>query len=188
MAATKWEPIAAWETDGNDSPGATMSAGQQRRVRLVVVRHGQAGRKSQWRDDDALRPLDAKGTRQAEDLVKLLRRAPVSRIVSSPYVRCVQTVEPLALHQGIRLETTDVLAPDAGAQAITFVDELMGAAPRAVVICTHREVLTELLPGLARRFDVRLGHRLPGAKGSQWILDFSAKRNLTSVKYRAPRP
>jgi 8-oxo-dGTP diphosphatase len=156
-------------------------------VRLIVVRHGQAGRKNQWDGDDALRPLGTKGSRQAEDLIKTVGRQRVTRIVSSPYLRCLQTMEPLSHQQSIAVEIDPSLAPDAGVAAATGLDDLVRTSRHTIVICTHREVLLELLPALARRFDIRLGHRLPGAKGGQWILQFSSKNTLTSIKYQGPR-
>ena len=38
----------------------------------LLVRHASAGDADDWRGDDRLRPLDAKGRRQAEALVLLL--------------------------------------------------------------------------------------------------------------------
>jgi 8-oxo-dGTP diphosphatase len=161
--------------------------GHDGRVRLIVVRHGQAGRKAQWVGDDALRPLGPKGRQQAQDLIKSLGRQQVTRIVSSPYLRCLQTVEPLSRKFKVAVEVDPSLAPDAGVAAAAALEVLVSTSRHTVVLCTHREVLVELLPLLARRFDIRLGHRLPGAKGGQWILQFSTKQALTSVKYQGPR-
>ena len=54
-----------------------------------------------------------------------------------------------------------------------------------VVLCTHREVLVELLPRLSKEFGRKLGHRPPGAKGGTWILRFKATK-LYRVDYRPP--
>ena len=53
-----------------------------------------------------------------------------------------------------------------------------------VVVCTHREVLLDVLPYLEETFQVKLGHRPPGAKGGVWLLEFRKKR-LVRVTYRA---
>ena len=74
-------------------------------TRLVLVRHGQteaavAGR-SQGRIDN---PLNAQGRRQAEALcARLLEYAPAA-IYSSPLVRAVASVEPLAAALGLRVQ------------------------------------------------------------------------------------
>ena len=45
----------------------------------------------------SLRPLSAHGLRQAEGLIAVFGNfAPPSRVLSSPYLRCMQTVDPLA--------------------------------------------------------------------------------------------
>lgn len=100
----------------------------------VLIRHAAAGDRYDWDGDDFHRPLDAKGRRQAAELVELLRPYGVRRVVSSPYVRCVQTVEPLAAALGLRLEQDDRLAEGAAAGA----DELL--REDGVVCCTHGDV------------------------------------------------
>ena len=68
---------------------------------LFVVRHASAGHREDWDGDDRLRPLDKRGGRQAEELVKRLEPHPIGRILSSPHTRCIQTVEPLAAARGL---------------------------------------------------------------------------------------
>jgi 8-oxo-dGTP diphosphatase len=133
-------------------------------MRLILVRHGQAGRKSEWKGDDALRPLDAVGRRQARKLVKALARGPKPRVLSSPYVRCQQTLEPLSVDRGLEVELTDALAPEGARKAIGVVDEMIRSGAPVVVACTHREVLVELLPALSKKYEVKLGHRLRGPR------------------------
>jgi hypothetical protein len=66
------------------------------RVTVYLVRHARAGDRSRWTGDDWLRPLSVRGHRQAYLLIKLLADAKFDRILSSPYVRCMQTVVPIA--------------------------------------------------------------------------------------------
>ena len=63
---------------------------------VLLVRHARAGDREKWEGDDRLRPLDRKGRRQAEGLVELLAEYPIERLLSSQYLRCIQTFEPLA--------------------------------------------------------------------------------------------
>lgn len=77
---------------------------------VLLVRHASAGDADQWEGDDRLRPLDAKGLAQASRLVELLDGYEISRVLSSPAVRCVQTVEPLARERGVEIEVRDELA------------------------------------------------------------------------------
>jgi len=79
---------------------------------VLVIRHASAGDSEDWEGDDRLRPLDAKGFGQASRLVELLEGYTVSRVLSSPAVRCVQTVEPLAHGRGLVVEVRDELAEE----------------------------------------------------------------------------
>lgn len=105
----------------------------------VLVRHASAGDRHDWDGDDRLRPLDARGRRQAAALVELLAGLEVRRIVSSPYARCVETVEPLAAALGLGLEQDERLAEGAGRAALELLSE------DGLVACTHGDVVAELL-------------------------------------------
>lgn len=104
----------------------------------VLVRHASAGDRRDWDADDRLRPLDARGRRQARQLVKLLRPFGIRRVVSSPYLRCVETVQPLAAALGLQVEEDDRLAEGAGRAATDLLAE------DGVVLCTHGDVVEEL--------------------------------------------
>ncbi len=69
---------------------------------VILLRHASAGDRTAWQGDDRLRPLDERGRKQALELVGRLRARGVERVVSSPYVRCTQTVAPLGLEIGQR--------------------------------------------------------------------------------------
>ena len=71
---------------------------------LYLVRHAKAGDRAAWKGDDRLRPLSKEGRRQADSLARLLARLTTGELVSSPYERCLQTVQPLSsvLRQPVR--------------------------------------------------------------------------------------
>jgi 8-oxo-dGTP diphosphatase len=104
-------------------------------VTSVLVRHASAGEREVWEGDDRLRPLDARGRRQAAELVELLRPFELRRVVSSPYRRCVETVAPLAAALGVPVEQDERLAEGAGRAALDLVHE------EGVVACTHGDVV-----------------------------------------------
>jgi 8-oxo-dGTP diphosphatase len=108
-------------------------------VTSVLLRHASAGHRLDWEHDDHLRPLDARGQRQSVDLVEILRPLGVRRVVSSSYVRCVQTVEPLAAACGLQVEQDDRLKEGAGAAAADLLSE------SGVVCCTHGDIVEALL-------------------------------------------
>ena len=82
----------------------------------VFVRHARAGDREKWEGDDRLRPLDRKGRRQAEGLVELLAEYPIERLLSSPYLRCVQSFEPLAQARGLEIEQVAELGEGSSAR------------------------------------------------------------------------
>jgi phosphohistidine phosphatase SixA len=108
-------------------------------VTSVLLRHAAAGHRTDWEHDDHLRPLNARGRRQSDDLVELLRPFRLHRVVSSSYVRCVQTVEPLAAALGVEVELDDRLKEGAGAASAALLRE------DGVVCCTHGDIVEALL-------------------------------------------
>lgn len=124
---------------------------------LLLVRHARAGDRELWRGDDRLRPLDRRGARQAEALAPLLAAHGASRILTSPWLRCVATVEPLARLTGMAPAHEDALGEGSG-------DAVLGLLPRlapGTVLCTHGDVI-ETVVGEGRRKQ----------KGSVWLLEW----------------
>jgi phosphohistidine phosphatase SixA len=139
---------------------------------VVLVRHATAGDRAKWHDDDRLRPLDTRGRRQAAALPAALAELPIRRILTSPYVRCVQTVEPLATALGIEIEETDALAEGTARAGVL---PLLSTAAAGTALCTHGDVCHELVGE----------RRTP--KGSVWVLDVGA-RGVAPVRHiPAPR-
>ncbi|WP_026694719.1 histidine phosphatase family protein [Peribacillus kribbensis] len=72
--------------------------------KIYLVRHAKA-------DGQAFEaPLLGLGRQQALDLKRFFRNKPIDRILSSPFTRAVQTIEPLALSLGIPVEIDDRLS------------------------------------------------------------------------------
>jgi phosphohistidine phosphatase SixA len=138
----------------------------------ILLRHGQAGSKHSWVGDDQIRPLDGRGRAQARGLVtELLPYAP-SRIISSTYLRCTQTVAPLATALDLAIEPSEHLVPDGGGRAARLLHDLAEADAGAVVLCTHGEVIGDLQTQLERRGPL-FGPRRAREKGSVWVLEAS---------------
>ena len=76
--------------------GLRALAAPDRPARGAAARLGRA--QKDWTGDDLLRPLDFKGQSQARTLVSLLGCFGPVRVVSSPAVRCLATIEPYAGH------------------------------------------------------------------------------------------
>jgi 8-oxo-dGTP diphosphatase len=133
-----------------------------------LVRHARAGSRDKWHRDDALRPLSKAGRRQAEALVTTFRGFEVARIVSSPSVRCVQTVRPLALDRGLPVETAGALAE--GADIGDAMELLAELTPTPTVLCSHGDVIPALVLHLVDRGASIVGER-DWKKGSTWMLE-----------------
>lgn len=79
---------------------------------ILLVRHASAGDRYEWEGDDRSRPLDERGLRQVDELVELLEQFEVTRLLSSPALRCIQTVEPFARARGLDIEVRDELSEE----------------------------------------------------------------------------
>jgi phosphohistidine phosphatase SixA len=106
-------------------------------VSVVLLRHASAGDREKWEGDDRLRPLDKRGRKQAKALRDRLLAYGVTRVLSSPYVRCMETVEPL----GLDIELDERLAEGAPREdTLALLAEADGA-----VACTHGDVIENVL-------------------------------------------
>ena len=152
---------------------------------IYLIRHAKAGSRSRWAEPDHLRPLTKSGRRQAEALVELFAEQPFSRLVSSPYVRCVQTFEPLAADRDLEVEIADELAEGAGAdEALELMLSLAAAGPAA--FCTHGDVMQLSVLELAEAgLPLREGGPHDLAKGSTWILEV-ADGSFAGARYVPP--
>jgi 8-oxo-(d)GTP phosphatase len=104
-------------------------------VPLLLIRHASAGSRDEWVGDDRQRPLDERGISQAEKLVGALADFPIDRILTSPFERCVATVEPLGAARGLAPEPRDELGEEEQfTVGFAFVRSLAGAN---VAVCGH---------------------------------------------------
>ncbi len=169
--------------DATDSPDATEPATPTAPVHVFVVRHGRAGSRSRWKGDDRDRPLTKSGIRQAEGVADLLVPAAPTRILSSPYLRCEQTVAPLGRRVGVDVEIIPALTEGAWwPDALRLVTE----AKKPLVLCSHGDVIGDLVRAIAEQTPVKLGSDGPAlAKASVWAIEVTAGE-VTAVRYLPP--
>jgi phosphohistidine phosphatase SixA len=110
---------------------------------FVLLRHAHAVNKRAWSGRDHERPLNERGFREAQALVEPLSAVPLRRLLSSPALRCRQTLDPLARRLGMAIEATDLLDRDVDAPRLAELAE----DPESIdaVLCTHGETLVALL-------------------------------------------
>ena len=134
---------------------------------VYLLRHARAGERSAWKGDDRLRPLSKVGKRQATGIADLLADARIEQICASPYVRCRQSVEPLAARLGVEIDDIDDLAEGMPVDGTLRLIEKV--AHRHAVLCTHGDIVEEVLAQL-RTQGVKLG-KAKFEKGSIWALE-----------------
>ncbi len=150
---------------------------------VLLIRHAHAGSRKDWHGRDEERPLSPRGRRQAQALIELVKPWPPARILSSPATRCIQTVEPLAREFGWRIEVMDALAEGADSKAVELVRSLAG---KRVALCTHGDVIPDVLVALVDEDRLDLGPAPRQAKGSVWVLE-AKHGKFGKARYIPPR-
>jgi 8-oxo-(d)GTP phosphatase len=150
---------------------------------LLLARHAVAVARRKWDADDDDRPLTKRGVRQAEALAARLAAYPAGRVLSSPAVRCVDTIRPLATAMGLRVETTDALAEGSTDAALRLVRGLQG---RTAVLCSHGDVIPRILEALVVHDGIDLGERPEWPKASTWVVEDDGERFVKAFYVEPP--
>jgi 8-oxo-dGTP diphosphatase len=118
---------------------------------LHLIRHAHAGSRSEWEDDDALRPLSKRGRAQADAIAEALAGAGIDVLWTSRYLRCRQTLEPLAAMLDLPITDHDLLAE--GSWGNEALDALLDAAADGTVIAasSHGDVIPAIVAAATRR-------------------------------------
>ena len=196
--AVSWLPLAQARTqlaETHDDPVISALRPHQT-VPLILARHASAGRKADWPGEDAARPLDARGEADARVLAELLPCfAPAARVISSPALRCTETVRPYAAGFGGTVEAEACLVPfgrapgfssrTEQADALRHLLSALVAQRRPAVLCLHRENLPEVLAeacvALGTAAAVPADPSLP--KGGFWVAHMTAGQLAALERY-----
>ena len=106
------------------------------------------------------------------------------RVLSSPAVRCFETVRPLAEVLGLPIESVGELGEGHGPAALRLLERMAG---ETAVLCTHRDVATELLEVLAADRGTKARHQLRLLKGEVWVVQ-STGSSLEIVDHLHQQP
>ena len=178
------EALARLTTDGYGEPLRRFLAVPRRTATVLLVRHARAGSRADWTGDDAERPLDAVGRRQALALCQLLMHYGPGRVVSAPLRRCVATVEPVANAIGAEIELVHAVADQAHAddpeRTVRFLRTLADQTTPTVV-CSQGETIPDAVrrlapPDLLPPAGLLDGGGVRAGKGSVWALSFDGAR------------
>jgi 8-oxo-(d)GTP phosphatase len=138
-------------------------------VPLLIVRHAYAGDRTKWTGPDELRPLTAKGRREAAGLVEVLAPFRIERILSSWFVRCTETMVHVACDRRLAIEVDAALIEGSSPEAILALARR--CTRRVTVLCTHGDVIESLFAGVERELGLDRDDEPPMAKGSTWVLE-----------------
>jgi 8-oxo-dGTP diphosphatase len=118
---------------------------------LIILRHTKALERGDWDDLDSKRTLDEKGILQSEKLLMHFAPFAIDEIYSSDYLRCVQTVTPLADARKLRIteipnlnEETFDIDPE---RSISFANAVK-QDEKNILICSHNPVIPTMLRGI----------------------------------------
>lgn len=135
--------------------------------KVFLVRHAKAGDRDRWEGDDRQRPLTSAGREQAERLADTFARLPPGRLLASPYVRCVETLQPTADRVGAHIELIDALAEGHPWEAVL---DLVTGVPDNTVLCTHGDIIPAVITALERR-GTEIRTTPDWRKAATWVLE-----------------
>ncbi len=149
---------------------------------IYFVRHAKAGSRSNWIGDDLERPLSSKGWHQARLIGAKLGACSPSALYSSPYVRCVQTLEPLAGLCDLEV-VADARLCEGG--AFEPVLDLLAEVPDGAVLCSHGDVIADTIIALQRR-GCRILTEPDWSKATVWWLERTSAGAFDTAKVTSP--
>lgn len=138
-----------------------------------LVRHAHAGERTDSLEDES-RPLSDRGHTQAQAVDKELSAWPIARILTSRYLRCLQTVTPVADRLGLTVTVDSALAEEAEVTATWALLERLLGEPGDSVVCSHGNVLSAILDRVHRRGAETVADEWSCRKGSVWRLETAA--------------
>jgi 8-oxo-dGTP diphosphatase len=133
---------------------------------IYLVRHAKAGERRVWDGDDEARPLSKHGWKQSDAIAKRLAAKGATTLYSSPYVRCMQTLEPLGKRLGVEVQPDRRLYEG---EPFEPVLDLLGEVATGAVLCSHGDIVPDVITALARR-GMEVQTSPDWRKGTIWVL------------------
>ena len=149
---------------------------------IYLVRHGSAGKKVATNPDDWSRRLDKRGKEQRRAIRRLLQAHPLTRIGTSDYTRCIETVQPLSDRMGIPVEFEPALVE--GSQPHRMMSLIHSLQEESAVLCSHGDVIADLVGHLFAS-GVPMDGPMEWKKGSIWELR-TIQGRVVSGRYVRP--
>ncbi len=150
---------------------------------VLLVRHGKAGKRSTWKKDDRLRPLDAHGRRQSAAIARVGALFVPRRVGAAPLVRCEQTVGPLARGLELNVASAPRFGDDQFERRPERTVDALTALSRGGVTAVASQGVT--IPALVDYLcPQRAGH--DARKGSIWAMFFHDGQLIATDYYERP--
>ncbi|MDO5645154.1 MAG: NUDIX hydrolase [Dermabacter sp.] len=171
------------------------AAGELDTQAIIIQRHGAAQSRSSWRaGDEAGRPLRLKGKKQAKALTPLVAAYSPRTVVTSPWKRCLDTIEPFAHEGGMDIVTKPELTEHAHTERpsrAAAVMERVIAEARGTIVCTHRPVLPTVISVARKAATSAAKKKLPRsnpylAAGEMLVLHTTPKGTIVDVERHLP--
>lgn len=168
----KWFTLAeARDVLSYDRDREVLDAAASLDALAYLIRHAKAGDRKTWAGDDLSRPLTNAGRRQAKGLVRVSADRVIERILSSPAVRCVESMRPLSEQRGLPIEPRDELLEGAPLSGLLQLLEELRSTPS--VLCAHGDLIPAAIEHLEAQ-GVLFGSDRGWKKGSIWVLEREA--------------
>ncbi len=153
-------------------------------MKVFLIRHAKAQRRQGWERADGMRPLSPAGHDQALGLVERFDGVALSRVISSPALRCRQTAEPIAARFGLSVEIDPRIAEGASLGGAQSLVRSLNGEP-AVLSC-HGDLIPALVEKLVPgALELEGGAGCP--KGSTWLLQDGASGRVRASYLPPPR-
>lgn len=134
---------------------------------VFLIRHAKAGSRSAWTESDSTRPLSPDGEAQARAIADTWGHGAPVAVYSSPRLRCVQTVRPLAERFGLEVVIEPMVEEDTPFEhALRVIED----APDGAVFASHGDVIPEVVDALIRRGMTITGSAGGLRKGAMFVL------------------
>ena len=158
---------------------------------LIVLRHAKATVRSEWKGQEAKRPLLSEGKLQAKALIPLIAAYGPRRLITSPWVRCRDTIAPYSEARKQKLierhQLTELGNKKRPARTQDVVTDLLGTS-KSGLICSHRPALPSILAPFAAmatkdlRKEVEAASTLAPAEFLVLRITLSAKPKVVGVE------
>jgi 8-oxo-dGTP diphosphatase len=130
-----------------------LEQGRARTFAIIALRHGKATPHENWDGPDATRPLLQRGIDQSMSIALGIAAYRPVTLLSSPAVRCLQTIAPTARVTGLEVKEKVAISQDAyrsDAAAVSKVIAKRLSKAVTTVLCSHGPVLPQIIEAVAR--------------------------------------